>query len=357
MLRSQTGSAELRDVLDRFYALPTKDQLELFAEAREHLGSEAWAEDDAEREIDKRTEALAALEVVAAELRQRGEFREGKSPTVVEFDATAKRLGLGISSSVVIGAFIRWRIAKTVLEGGRAREKPSRRRARVAAVGRARTHEDHLAAVRLWLETGPTKLATGDYDAFVEEANRSKDSAERPLPGANAVTTGLRVGWPTVVRVARGEAELDVARKARESELLEGLTDESLVGADVVAALTGIRSQRIGQLTRKGEFPAPAAKLGRVNAWFLGDVKRVRDEKPIPPRAEHFFFQDEVFDLPHLALTFDRNVDSVRTLLSEEAWDRIPRPDGKASHSWYWLRSNVDVKKWRARRGRRGGNR
>lgn len=342
--------------MDRFYGMSTKDQLELFAEAREHLGSEAWAEDEAEREIDKRAEALAALEAVAAELRELGEFREGKSPTVVEFDATAKRLGMDISSSVVIGAFIRWRIAKTVLEGGQAREKPSRRRARVAAVGRRRTHEDHLAAVRLWLASGPTKLATGDYDAFVDEANRSKESAERSLPGADAVTTGLRVGWPTVISVARGEADLHLARKAKESELLEGLTDESLVGADIVVVLTGIRSQRIGQLTRKGEFPAPAAKLGRVNAWFLGDVKRVRDEEPIPTRAE-FFFQDEVFDLPQLAVAVGRNVDSLRTLLSEEAWDRIPSPDGRASGTWYWLRSNVDVKKWKARRGRRGVSR
>jgi hypothetical protein len=211
MAGSEPGSTELRDVLDRFYALSTKGQLELFAEACEHLGSAAWAEDEVEREIDKRAEALKALETVAAELRDRGEFREGKSPTVVELNATAKRLGLDISSAVVIGAFIRWGIAKTVLKGGQAREKPSRKRARVAAVGRRRTHEDHLAAVRLWLETRPTKLTTSDYDAFVKEANRKKENAERPLPGAEAVTTGLRVGWPTVLRVARGEVGLDDA--------------------------------------------------------------------------------------------------------------------------------------------------
>jgi hypothetical protein len=349
MAGAKTGSAELRDALDRFYGLSTKDQMELFAEAREHLGSEAWSEDDAEREIEDRARALEALEAVAADLRDRGEFRECKSPTVKEFDATAKRLGLDIKSGKVIGAFIRWRIAKTVLEGGRAREKPSRRRTRVAAVGRTRTHEDHLTAVRLWLKTDPVKEATGDFDAFVKEQNRRTGSSGRPMPTAAAVTTGLRLGWSAVLAVTRKEVTLVQAQQARESQLLEGLTDESLVGADVVVALTGIRSQRIAGEIRKHGFPVPAARLGHVNAWFVGDVKKFRDGQPVPARAE-YFFQDEVRDLPQLAVAVGRNVDSVRRLLSEESWDRIPHPDGKASGTWYWLRSNVDVKKWKTRR-------
>jgi predicted DNA-binding transcriptional regulator AlpA len=352
MAGRQTGSAELRDALDRFYALSTRDQLEFFGRAREHLGSGAWAEDEVEKEIEKRDEALEALEVVVEDLRARGEFREGKSPTTKEFDTVAERLGLEIRSGFVVRAFLRWREARKVLEGGRGREKPSRRRARSAAVGRSRTHEDHLTAVRRWLQTDPGKVTMADYDAFVDEQNRKADGVERRLPGADAVTTGLRIGWPEVLQVARGELELDDARSAKESELLEGLTDESLVRADVVVALTGIRSQRIGQLIRKGEFPVPAAKLGHINAWFLGDVKRVRDEVSVPRRAE-FFFQDEVFDLPQIAIAIDRNVDSVRTLLTEEDWDRIPHPDGKASGTWYWLRSNVDLRKWKTRqRGR-----
>lgn len=339
-------------MLSRFYALSTADQLELFAEARAHLGSEAWAEDEAEREIDRRAEALKALETVVDELQERGEFREGKSPTVKEFDATAERLGLDVSSGKVIGAFLRWREAKKALGGGRAREKPARRRAKAAAVGRERTHEDHLHAIRLWLKTRPTKITIADYGAFVEEENRNMGNVGRPLPGAQAVTSGLRIGWSEVLKVARGEVELDRARAARESELLNGLTDESLVGADIAAALTGVRRQRITEQISKHGFPAPAAKVGTVRAWFLGDIKKVRDGQPVPARPA-YFFQDEVLDLPELAVSIERNIDGLRTRLSEEAWDRIPRPDGKASGAWYWLRSNIDVEHWKARRGRR----
>lgn len=357
MAGRQTGSAELRDALDRFYALSTRDQLEFFARAREHLGSEAWGEDEVEKEIGKRAEALEALEAVADDLRARGEFREGKSPTVKEFDAAAERLGLGIRSGVVIGAFIRWRVAKTVLEGGRARERPSRRRAKAAAVGRARTHEDYLQAVRFWLATDRAAETRRDYDAFVDEENRKRSgSADRPLPSSRAVTTGLRLGWRDVIPVARGDVTHERALEVKEAELLKGLTDESLVGGEVVTVITGARAQRIGAEIRDGVLPAPAAKIGRVHAWVLGDLMKVRDGQPVPRRRE-FFFQDEVIDLPGLGRAIGFNVDHLRTLLNEEAWDRVPRPDGKVSGSWYWLRSDIDVGKWKARRGGRSMSR
>jgi predicted DNA-binding transcriptional regulator AlpA len=342
MTARQMGSAELRDALDRFYALSTRDQLGFFGEAREHLGSEAWTQDEVEQEIDKRAEALEALEAVAADLRARGEFREGKSPTVEEFDAGAERLGLEIRSGFVVRAFLRWRIAKTVLEGGQAREKPSRRRARSAAVGRTRTHEDYLRAVRIWLDSGPERSAPADYDAFVKEENRQRGDDERPLPSLSAVTTGLRIGWVRVLAVARGGTTLENALEDRRAELLDGLSDDSLVGAEVVAVMTGIYGQNIAHHVRKGTFPVPAAKVGRNMAWMLGDVKASKAGRRVPER-KRFFFQDEVVDLRELASKVGIKVDYVRTLLNHEAWHRVPRPDGKVGGAWYWLRSNLDI--------------
>jgi hypothetical protein len=57
--------------------------------------------------------------------------------------------------------------------------------------------------------------------------------------------------------------------------------------------------------------------------------------------------KSSIFDLQQLAAAVGRNVDGFRTLLSEETRNEMPRPDGKASGSWYWLRSNVDDRKWR----------
>jgi predicted DNA-binding transcriptional regulator AlpA len=47
-----------------------------------------------------------------------------------------------------------------------------------------------------------------------------------------------------------------------------------LVGASEIAALLGVTRQRVNQLSKQPDFPAPVARLGSGAVWRTEDVQR-----------------------------------------------------------------------------------
>jgi len=338
-------SPALRDVLRRFFELSTTEQLVAHQEIRQHLAAGTWVDSEEERVIDRKAEALEALKQAASELRRRGQLDLGKAPTAKQFDEAAITSGSEWRSGQVIRAFGSWRNAKRALLGGSVRESPAQARARARRVGRTRSHEEPIEAVRLWLATEPEAFRLVDYAAFVAEANkkRAKTSPSKPLPSWQAVEGSLRLGWEAILGVARGEKTLEEAQQSQRSQLLEGLTDKSLVGTDVALLVLDVQTCNLSQAIKRDDFPQPVAKVGRNRAWMLGDLKKYRDKERVPRRRE-LALQEKVLDAPALASAMGIALDYLRTLLSRERWDRVPKPAGRVGQNHYWLRQ--DIKQW-----------
>jgi predicted DNA-binding transcriptional regulator AlpA len=336
-------NSERREVLRRFFALAEADQLLVYTEIRADLGSLAGPKTELDRQLEERARALEALARVATHLRKRGQLADDRAPTSRQFQAVARQLEPQWNPSRVIRAFGSWRSAQGALLGGSVGRRPSQARARVDAGGRARIRREPLEALESWLRTNPLDHGRGNYENWAREEN-AKGSDAVPFPGPLAITAGLGLSWPRAVAVAEGKLTLDAARAAQAEEVLGDLGDDDLTGSEGVALLLGIPISALPRTTGRSDFPKPVAKLGRVRAWLVGDVRAFARAETVPKRQVQEW-QARVVLSRELAEILGLELASMHALIHERNWHLVPEPDGRVGNLHYWWKATVE--NWR----------
>lgn len=164
-------SRERDIVVERFLALPPREQLATFRELRDQLAA-PYRAIKRDRVVAQRAAALEVLAAVAAHLG----LPDGHAPTPTQFDAVCRELGLRSNRNRVRRAFGRWRFAKEqfLAQSG------------VSASGvrppRAARYEAHEAAIRRWLATDPQDRRLSAYVAWARAYNEDLPDGALPLP-------------------------------------------------------------------------------------------------------------------------------------------------------------------------------
>lgn len=269
-------TAELRSFLRRYHELSAADQLNAYAAISEHLGEAAPVPGD--RQADERLEALRMLQLA---VEQTG----ASIVTIAVFDATMKLLGTGWNASRVARAWGRWRFAQDALAGGRARPTAKQRALTRARVGHARTHEDYLWSIRLWLDTAPLMHRRQDYDAWRDEFNSTRRDDQLPAPLAGTICLQLGLHWAACITVARGEVDLESARaEKRGKRTVSEDTLHDLISTQTIALMLGIAPQQTRNRTHRPGFPRPVGTFDPTTAWLREDVEAHLRGEPVPRR-------------------------------------------------------------------------
>jgi hypothetical protein len=269
----QVIDAEREQVLQRFFGLPRRDQLAVYDVIREFLAVGVAPPTEKDARISQQQAALDAIASVAGHLG----LKPGKAPTSVEFDTAARKVAPEWSSSRVIRAFGRWRVACAVYERGPTRLFVTQTELQATSSGRTRRYEGYWTSLRLWLKTIPSAKTTNFYDAFAADYNDDLKPGERPLPCARSITVGLNLDWRDAVRVADGEIDLEDAapRERRDIVELPNMEGEfGLVGAKDAAKICGLTGKwGHERLIYKPGFPPPAVVLTHLRLWRREDIE------------------------------------------------------------------------------------
>ncbi len=207
---------------------------------------------------------------------------------------------------------------------------------------RARTREDHLTAVRLWL-AGTTEVSRSgtDFDAWAKRHNEQHHDTA-PLPTFGAIQKALCPPWAGVLRVARGEVAVDDARARHLEDLISATGQYRLVAVTGIALMTGSSTADAARLARADTSPSPAVRLGPSDAWFVHDVEAHVEGRAIARRAP--------YELSRQLLDFARVSQAARikpnTLIAgvhRRQWHLTPRPAGRVGARHFWEQSSVDA--------------
>jgi hypothetical protein len=301
---------------------------------------ESAAEGGETREQKLLRERAEALDDLAAAARELG-VPPGEWPGVEEYQRVAKQLGLRYSSQQIIRRWDYWDDAGAALVGKRISETPKQRAIRRVSSGRRRTHEEYLAGLRDWLAPTPASRTEDDYDAWANAENARRGPALLPYVGASAVQQGLALSWRWALAVASHELELPEAQQRYLDELIEAAGPLALVGTVGVALILGVGLSYAQELTRRPGFPAPAAQLGRVRAWYRTDVESHHAGKPAPKRSAGEL-NDRLMASAEVREPLGLRADAFIAAIHRRHFHRVPPPAGSVSQTHYWLRENVE---------------
>jgi hypothetical protein len=334
--RGSRSTTELEAVMTRVFALPYADQLEVSEELDKALGGGLV------RSVSREQKLLRArvLEAIGQAVSYHG-LGEDDRITSAQFVSASKALGLEVKLHVAIDAFELWRFAVNAYMGEHVPETSATRALRRATSGRKRSHDTYLSGVRMWLATSPASEQMSDHDAFVYEHNSFLAEGELPLVLAATIYIQLAVSWKTVKMLARGETSLDAldADHARRSASDDDWGD--LVGLTVVARLLDTGCPRALVITRRGDFPTPAATINRRRVFHRAQVEAYRDRQPIPDAPE-LDLEARVMVNREVAALIRLSDGSIRRYLWLGRFDLVPEPAGRVSGAWWWLRDQVD---------------
>lgn len=329
--QDSSPSREREEALQRFFALSTADQLRAHQEIKTYLADELGEEDELDRIIAQRGQALGALRRVFEELRARGALSADRAPTAAQFDQLARELRLEAEPGApwgrarIVRAYGSWRNAQAALLGETVLESPVQRQQRRKAGGKRRTHEEPLAALRAWLRTEPVSRTMTSYDDFAKSRNRKleKGGAQR-FPTAIAITMSLALTWAECLRAAESPGGFEKIHNSKRAALTETLADEELIGSKIIQALLDQNPHVTRVLLDQDHFPAPVATIGRTRAWLAGDIKLYAAGKPVPQR-KHGELQAHVLGSVEIAQRLGIHIDYVRTKIGHRNWARSPK--------------------------------
>jgi hypothetical protein len=262
---------------------------------------------------------------------------------MAQFDQAAGELGLDWTSARVIRVWERWRLAQEVFKGergarsfiGRDFHAPDRSR---------KNQEEPIRGVRRWLRSRPQRESGSAYDEFAKAHNASQASADNQLRFSRSVGGALRLRWPNVVAVARGEISLTAARERELAELLPRASSANAIlglpGASRLLKRSGGAVVRASNENR--HFPTPVAVIDGNRAWLYGDLKRYQRGLMAPKRSEGEL-QYLYMDATELSTRLKLSPKAFRRRIREKRWDLVPRPEGAvAAGTPYWLREKVE---------------
>jgi predicted DNA-binding transcriptional regulator AlpA len=259
---------------------------------------------------------------------------------------TCGELGLQWTSAKVVRAFGRWRNACQALKGGWVPETAQQRILRRSYFAQDRTHEDYVVAVREWLETKPAREFRTDYDDWTRDRNGRLKEGEKPLPGIKTVQNALPIEWERMLRIAKGDGDL---ADELQSAIAEATKDEAepLVGLTAMALILGRSKQHAADWLARDDFPKPVARLVGKRVWLKEDIEAVRNGESFPKR-EPYSMQHLYMDQEGIEQILGKPYSSWGNKISQQRWDKVPKPAGRHARTYYWLRS--EVYDWLARR-------
>lgn len=332
---TQTATPLARErelVVNRFFALPRRDQLAAYSVIRAAL-----AEEVEENEDDRRSEARAATVDAMAQVAAELGLGPGEAPTPQQFDQTAKRLGLDTNRSRVIRAWGKWRFAKIEYLG----RTPANTRSRGHRAGqtRASAYEGHLASIRLWLESNPLDRRLVSYDNWARAYNRTPPGKLRPVPLRPDISgEGYNVSWLDLVAIAADELKLEQAaprQKKRRERYCRGPYD--LVSYEDIVELVSKSRKSVRLAMTRPDFPTPVVVLPQVELYLRDDIVAYTKRRPFPSRRPN--------ELRELYLTVKE-----AATLKGVTWRRIdagrdgaPRPSVRRGSAKLWLREEIDT--------------
>ncbi len=263
---------------------------------------------------------------------------------MAQFDQAADELGLDWSSARVIRVWERWRLAQEVFKGERDARSFIGRDFH-AAPGRSRKNqEEPIRGVKRWLRSRPQRKTASAYDEFAKAYNASEVSADKRLRSPQSVSGALRLRWPNVIAVARGEVSLTDARERELAELLPKVsTANAILGSPGASRLLKRSEQAVRDAFKQSRhFPIPVAVMDGRHAWLYDDLKRYKRGLAAPKRSEgelQFLYMDSSELRTRLSLSSG----AFRRRVKEQRWDLVPRPEGAvAAGVPYWLREKVE---------------
>lgn len=289
-------------------------------------------------QAEGRREALEMLLVVAEHLG----LPAGEAPTMAQFDQAAGELELGWSSLRVIRAWERWRLAVEVFKGERS----------AGLVGRdfhiaqdqRKNQEEPIRGVKRWLASRPQHETASVYDQFAKAHNARKPSPDKRLRLSKSVSRALRLRWPNVIAVARGEISLTAAREQELAELLPKANNaNAILGLSGASRLLKRSEGAVRSASEQSRhFPVPVAVIGSQRAWLYDDLKLYKRGLTCPKRSKgelQYLYMDETELRTRLKLSSA----AFRRRVKEKRWDLVPRPEGAiAVGVLYWLRRSVE---------------
>jgi len=336
---AEPTSRELELVLQRFFALTPPDQLTAYRTVRDYLAGRV-RQTKRDHVIAEKEAALRAIAAVAAHLN----LAAGEAPTPAHFDAAARSLELGWDRNRVRRAWGRWRFAKAAFLGQRLPESTKQRDERRKIGGRWHTREGHLTGIQLWLATDPGATSSQAYRAWAREYNETLPPDALPVivaPGA--VAAALKMGWPDVIRLARGEitqAQARPPKKRRSESFCRG--PHQLVSLEDVEGIVGLSRSPTRDETNRQAFPAPVVVVpGVVRLWLREHVEAYKAGRRWSP-DENVQQLDSLRDVYMTLSEVKEMTGLTRGQIGTGSHD-LPEPAVRAGFKLLWLRSEVEA--------------
>ncbi len=337
---------EARLLIQRALVLPLLERFQVFEALRADLAENLSDQNEVNRIILLRQQAVEAIRDVAMHL----ELEPGVAPKTDEFNRAAAELDLGWTSSKVARVWERWRFCCDAYLGRRTAETPSRRRRRQwrGRPAGPRTDEQRMAGLQAWLAE-PGEETMDSYNEFVEGYNADLPEDRQRLVRAEALQKHYALNWARLVAVAKGNMTIE---DAMDSELVETLPrgPEAIVGLAAVARVLGTTIQDTnGRAGRDENFPVPVAEIMGNRAWLLSDIRRYRKGLAAPKREVNQL-QAEYMDARQVREQLNMTKERFGRAIYKRRWDWVPPPAGAVTNgTFYWRRREVEY--WLKGRG------
>lgn len=323
---STRRQTELEATFARFLAMSFADQLDFCARVKEYLPLAKAVGPLLDEELEKRRAMLDCLRQVRAHLGL------DQGPTYPQYLEAARVLKLPWSGQQIQRAFGLWLTAIEAVETGRPPRSAAARSYGSGKVGRKRSREEYLHAVRLWLKTHPPRDRGVDYDDWAREHNATADGGA--VPRRNTLVAALGLPWREVLAIARDEKTHEDVHAERLEKRDWSRGPHRLIGLATVALMRGSSVSSAMYETKKHSFPLPVASFRGRRAWLLEEVEAYCRGEEVERRPE-----DRLRDL---YLDLHQYADLVGLSLSFAQLGRDVSPAGMVGSTRYWLRDEVE---------------
>jgi predicted DNA-binding transcriptional regulator AlpA len=318
--------SELEATFARFLAMSYADQLDFCGRLQTYLPLSKAVGPLLNEEFEKRLDSLECLRQVRAHLGI------DSGPTVPQYREASRELELPWSGQQIQRLWGRWWEATNALDSGAPPRSAAARSYGSAQVGRKRSREEWLHAVRLWLATGPSRDRGVDYDDWAREHNASAEGDA--MPRRSSVVAALGLPWREVLAIAREERTHEEVhiQKLEKRDWSRG--PHRLVSLRTVALMRGSSVSSAMYESKKFSFPLAAATFRGRRTWLLEEVESYCRGDEIERQPED--------RLRYLYLDVHEYADMVGLSVSFAQVGRDVAPIGMAGSTRYWLRQAVE---------------
>lgn len=331
---------EVAALLKRLTELAPREQLQAYQLIHDYLTASGH-ELPRERELDERASALEAMAAVADYygITDRLELE------VKRFDSAPEDVRAGWKSGKIIRLFGTWRFAREQLAGRKPRETARQVSIRRAAATTKLKSDDYLTTLREWLATDPPHVTWADYDEWARERNERLPEGVLRAARFRTIRAEWNLEWATALRVARGELELEDARKKKIQRRLAKVRGEhDLIAKIDIMQMSGKGGSTVNYWMHSsalGVFPTPVLVIGERKIYLREDVKAfLRGKK---------FKQREIDELRPLYLTTREAAEIAG--YTKSSWEQVarkgksgePLPIAHVGGVLLWLRSEVEA--------------